>query len=101
MAFFCPLLQALERLLLGGSHHLGVQFFSAGGASPCRSRPSRIRRDVIGFIFSVLHSWAAVAGSAALFIGNLKLRASAQSPPGDAQVVMIIADGARPDVLAR
>jgi arylsulfatase A-like enzyme len=35
-------------------------------------------------------------------IRKLKLRASAGSPPGDgAQVVLIIADGVRPDVLAR
>jgi hypothetical protein len=37
----------------------------------------------------------------ALYIRKLKLRASAGSPPGDgAQVVLIIADGVRPDVLA-
>src|SRR5205814_4388470 len=64
----------------------------------CRSLARLLR---VGFIFVVLHrqplSRAWLSSS-----GKLQLRASAQSPPGDnAQVVMIIADGARPDVLAR
>jgi len=60
---------------------------------------SSARRWIYLFYSSLLANFA---GSAALLIGKLKLRASAQSPPGDgAQVVMIIADGVRPDALAR
>ena len=68
---------------------LGLALVARGFAEPV---------SVLSFLFFI-HSPLSRARLSSL--GKLKLRASAQSPPGDgAQVVMIIADGARPDVLA-
>ena len=91
-----------------------VEFLAAGGAGASGSCWSDLRRFCFLDIFSVLHCWPLSRASAngvrtadgktllpASFIRKLKLRASAGSPPGDgAQVVLIIADGVRPDVLA-
>jgi arylsulfatase A-like enzyme len=50
-------------------------------------------------IFALLH-FSPLKRASALSIGKVKLRATAQSPPGNgAQVVVIIADGVRSDVL--
>src|SRR3954471_11895164 len=101
MSFLGALLQTFKSLLLGGRHHFRIQFLAAGGACLRRLRGARTRSPRVGLIFVFLHrsplSRARLSSS-----GKLKLRGSAQSPPGDgAQVVMIIADGARPAVLAR
>src|SRR5438045_4639061 len=101
MSFLGALLQSLERLLLRRGHHFRIEFFSTRRACPRCFCAASIRRGGASLIFVVLHRsplWRARLSS----LGTLKFRGSAQSPLGDgAQVVMIIADGARPDVLAR
>src|SRR5438045_1304207 len=101
MSFLGALLQSLERLLLRRGQHFRIEFCSPRRACPRCFCAASIRRGGASLIFVVLHRsplWRARLSS----LGKLKLRGSAQSPLGDgAQVVMIIADGARPDVLAR
>src|ERR1700693_5578376 len=95
MPFLSALLQSLQGLLLGRSHHFRVEPLSAGSARACGLSANGIRQRIFRFIFFLLH-WRA------FLIRKLKLRASAGSPPGDAsQVVLIIADGVRSDVLTR
>src|SRR5258706_16041387 len=102
MPFLRPLFESLERLLLGGRHYFRIELLAAGRARARGAESYRIRRDVVGFIFSILHRGPLSRASAshlrtgrvrsaepssilqrtvlkALFIGKLKLRASAQS----------------------
>jgi hypothetical protein len=104
-----------QRLLLGRGHHFRIELLAARCSRARRTTLRDLRRFGFRGIFSVLHGWPLSRASAigsraadtkttlpAFLIRKLKLRASAGSPPGDgAQVVMIIADGVRPDVLAR
>src|SRR5205814_10278131 len=79
----------------------GLSFFPpAVRAFVCLAPPEFVvRASALSFLFFI-HS--PLSRTRLSSLGKLKLRASAQSPPGDgAQVVMIIADGARPDILAR
>src|SRR5256885_4549143 len=102
MAFFSPRLESLQSFLLRRRHHFGSEFLAASSARFARSRRTGAGSGVgfVGFIFSRLH-FSPLLSAPAFLIGKVKLRATAQSPPGNgAQVVVIIADGVRPDVLA-
>src|SRR2546423_3187198 len=103
MSFLCTLLESFQCFFLGGREHFDIELLSTSGARPRSS-----------LIFSILHDGRCRGLRRTMFgptekttlpaLSNrkLKLRASAQSPPDDAaQVVIVIADGVRPDVLAR
>src|SRR5438045_1646029 len=101
MSFLGALLQSLERLLLRRGQHFRIEFCSPRRACPRCFCAASIRRGGASLIFVVLHR-SPLSRARLSSLGKLKLRGSAQSPPGDgAQVVTIIADGARPDVLGR
>src|SRR5436305_2858355 len=90
----CSAFRSAERITSG------VSFFPPAVRAFVDREAAGLEAASLWLCLSLLVFISRRSGASALSIGRVKLRATAQSPPANgAQVVVIIADGVRPDVL--